>query len=264
MTDPRAPLGPLDPPGPPDPLDVLIRQIAERPEDENLRMALMARLAFLDVMVPADEDRTARPEMIETPSGRFLLAHRDETALAGDGPRLVSWLPLRRLGALLDEHAIGVVIDPHSEHPHVLTTGELSWLAALQEMGAVRPIEGAPRVETGADDHTPATTLPPAFFHALDAALAPFAGHLAGAWLGVRPGAEGAVLWLVGMPEGFIPQLMERLCIAAAFLPEGWALELGLADAPPAGDAGLVRLPLGDGRAPKPPGTDPDAPPILR
>ena len=225
-------------------------------------MMLLARLALLDVVMPADAQGDLAPESIDTPSGRFLLVHSDEAALAGGAPRPVVWLPLRALGTLLESRDTGVVLDPGSETPHLLTAGELGWLASLARLGQV--VTAPPEDGPGGDP----AHLPPAFHHALDAALAPVAGILGGAWLGVadapRPDAAGpdAHLHLAGLPAPHEAALRERLRIAAAFLAEGARLTLTCGAGPEG--PGFRPIPLASPDLPLMPGGDPDRPPKLR
>ncbi len=244
------------------PLAPLIRHLAAHPGDEAVRMMLLARLALFDVVMPADADGAPAPEAVTTRSGRFLLVHSDEAALADGAPRPVVWLPLRELGTLLERRDTGVVLDPTTQTPHLLTAGELGWFASLGRLGQVvkrLPDEGA------AGDPS---LLPPAFHHALDAALAPVAGLLDGAWLRTvaspRPGAAGpdAHLHLAGLPPPHEAPLRARLAIAAAFLAEGASLALSIGAAP--GGAGFRPIPLASPDLPLPPGSDPDRPPKLR
>lgn len=233
----------------------------ERFSDSELFLALKAE--------PDPGAETAAPIIFETEGARFVLVFDRALRLsefAGEG---ASYLALsgRALVQMLAGQGIGVALNPGSDSAAQLVTGEeISWLC---EQLATAPVESEARLMQIA----PPPDLPEHLIAALDRKLATASGRARAAWLceaqydsGARaallifvdpaPGAEGALARAVQDALTFAG--LETAALDVSFAPAEGSFATRLAQ------VGL-RFDLPQPEAtPVAPGSDPDAPPILR
>ncbi len=255
------------------PLDRAVQAMAAAPEDDAARLRFHERLAdaelFLLLAEEADGDHIA-PQIFDTEDGRFLAAFDREDRLAAFAGGIAPYaaLPGRGLAAMLAGQGVGVALNPGSPAETLVAAEALDWL-----VGALAPrpdrTEARPRAL-----HPPAS-LPAALVSALDAKLALLAGRAEAAWLAEaehEAGRRMPLLVFVAAPPEAEPALAQAVAEAlrfsgldeatldVAFLAAGDPLTAALAR------VGL-RYDLPQPPAPavrRPPGGDPDAPPILR
>ena len=281
MTDPTAPQDTarnpaLDPAGAgPDetPLDRAFRAMDAAPDDDAARLRFHERLADAELFLLLDEEAAGDdivPRLFDTDEGRFLAAFDREDRLAGFAGGIAPYaaLPGRALAAMLAGQGIGVALNPGAASETLIAPAALDWL-----VGALAPRPEATEARPRAL-HPPAA-LPEVLLSALDAKLALLAGQAEAAWLAeaehdggtrtpllvfvaARPGAEPALAQAVAEALRFSG--LDEATLDIAFLAAGDPLT------GPLGRVGL-RYDLPQPPAPtprRPPGSDPDAPPILR
>jgi hypothetical protein len=259
------------------PLDRAVLAMEAAPEDDAARLRFHERLAdaelFLLLAEDADGDHIA-PQIFDTEDGRFLAAFDREDRLAAFAGGIAPYaaLPGRGLAAMLAGQGIGLVLNPGTGAETLVAAEALDWL-----VGALAPrpdrTEARPRAL-----HPPAS-LPAALVSALDAKLALLAGRAEAAWLAEAEHDTGTgdshrtplLVFVAAAPEAE-PALAQAVAEALRFsgLDEG-TLDIAFL---PAGDpltAVLARVglryDLPQPPAPalrRPPGSDPDAPPIQR
>lgn len=255
------------------PLDRAVRAMAAAPEDDAARLRFHERLAdaelFLLLAEEADGDHIA-PQIFDTEEGRFLAAFDREDRLAAFAGGIAPYaaLPGRGLAAMLAGQGIGLVLNPGTDAETLVAAEALDWLVSAL---APRPdrTEARPRAL-----HPPAA-LPAALLSALDAKLALLAGRAEAAWLAEaehEAGHRTPLLVFVAAAPDSEPALAQAVAEALRFsgLDEATLDVAFLAAGDPLTGAlarvGL-RYDLPQPPAPavrRPPGSDPDAPPILR
>ena len=255
------------------PLDRAVRAMAAAPEDDAARLRFHERLAdaelFLLLAEEADGDHIA-PQIFDTEEGRFLAAFDREDRLSAFAGGIAPYaaLPGRGLAAMLAGQGIGLVLNPGTDSETLVSAEALDWLVSAL---APRPdrTEARPRAL-----HPPAS-LPAALVSALDAKLALLAGRAEAAWLAEAEHATGhrtPLLVFVAAAPDSEPALAQAVAEALRFsgLDEATLDVAFLAAGDPLTGAlarvGL-RYDLPQPPAPavrRPPGSDPDAPPILR
>lgn len=257
----------------PTPLDRAHQAMMTAPEDDGARLRFHERLADAELFLLLDreaEGETIEPRVFDTDDGRFLAAFDREDRLAAFAGGIAPYaaLPGRALAAMLAGRGVGLALNPGAASETLVAPEALDWLVATL---AHRPEPAEARPET----LHPPRALPEPLLAALDAKLALMAGLAEAAWLvearypggrhgllltfvAARPAAEPALAQAVAETLRFSG--LEGLTIDVAFLAAGDPLAETLAR------VGLgFDLPRPETPAPRrAPGSDPDAPPILR
>ena len=258
------------------PLDQAHAAMAAAPEDPAARLRFYDRLAAAELVLLLEaepEGEEIRPALFELEDGPVVLAFDREERLAAfaEGPAPYAALPGRALAAMLAGQGIGVGLNLDVAPSSILLPAEaIGWLA---ETAAAAPAE----IEARPEALYPPGGLPEGLLEALDARLAAAAGLARAAYLAqveCAGGGSGHMLAFLGTREGAEPALARAAAEALAFsgVEAGWLDVAFLADADPLA-ARLATCALrfdlpepapADRHAPRPPGSDPDAPPRLR
>ncbi|MDG1458658.1 MAG: SseB family protein [Pseudoprimorskyibacter sp.] len=254
-------------------LDKAHAAMAAAPEDERARMACYAQLAGSDLVLMLRAEPTddiLDPEIFEVGGARVALVFDSDDRLAEFADRIVPYVGLsgRVLVNMMAGQDIGLGVNLGQDQGFVMPSEAVEWLAITLE-NTPEETEARP-----AEFHPPGG-LPEALITALDQRLAAAAGLARKAYLaGVTydDGRRSHVLGITGClsgAEGALAQAINEALIFSGI--EAGALDvLFVADSDEAA-AALARvglrfdLPKPDVPSqPKPPGSDPSAPPILR
>lgn len=254
-------------------LDLAHAAMEAEPEDEGARLRFYGRIAQgeLYVLIESDEGDRLAPVVFALEDGRFVMAFDREDRLAAfaDAPSPYAAIPGRALVQLLAGQGLGIGLNLGVAPSAFLMPPEaVDWLAATLVAAPV------------ADRTRPAGLVALDGAAALLEALAPALASLRGVGRAVVPlravGGEaddGPVLAVIGALPGSQAAIAKALAEALVFAsgpaapgilflaPEDPLAAEALAAgpvfdlAPPAADPPV---------APRPPGSDPDRPPILR
>jgi len=257
------------------PIDAASAAARAAPDDEIARLRLLERILDAELFVLLAEEpagETLRPEVLAPEDGPVVLAFDRELRLADFVGAAAPYaaLPGRRLVAMIAGQGLGLGLNPGTAASEtVLGPAEIDWLSA---MGADRPESADARLRAvarpGPDD------LPAGLLEALDAKLSAMAGLVSSAWLARLGLAEGERLTLAldGVPPAAEAAVAAAIAEALRFSgAHGTTLDVTFLGRDSRLRAALDRhglridLPaLPAPAAPRPPGTDPDRPPILR
>ena len=255
------------------PLDRAHAAMTAAPEDERARLGFFGRLAeaelFLMLAAPPAGAALA-PEVFALEAGRFVLAFDREERLAAFAGRPAPFAALsgRALAAMLSGQGLGLGLNLGAASEELLPAEALDWLAATL---SAAPAEALARAEA----FLPPRGLPERLIEALAAKLALAEGLARFAYLaGVRyaGGAEGHMLAFLGSVPGAEPALARAVSEALIFSGiEAGALDVTFLRQSDPAAARLARAGLrfdipepAAPAAPRPPGSDPAAPPRLR
>lgn len=264
----------------PTPLDIAHAVMQAAPDDDAARLRFYERLGDGELFVLLSQEADGEnisPELFEVADGRFVLAFDREERLAQftGQPAPYAALSGRLLAQMLanqpDATAIGIGLNLEVAASSILIPADaVAWLHQM--------LEQAPdQVEARIAQVTAPTGLPEALITALDTKLATAAGLADRAYLvGViyQGGSRGHMLGFVGA----LPQAQGALAKAAGEALTFTGIEAGMMDVGffTADDPVVARLEatglrfdlpqMAEAAAhnPAPPGSDPDAPPILR
>lgn len=258
------------------PLDTAHAAMTAAPEDAAARLAFYARLADSELFLLLTEEPRGddiSPESFDVADGTYVLAFDRAERLAAFSGRAAPYAALsgRVLAGMLAGQGIGLGVNLDVAPSAILIPAEaMSWLA---DIVAHAPDE----VEAGISELHPPAGLPEALLTALDAKLASAGGLAAMAYLAAVTYADGSRGHLLGFVDAHAPArgaLAKAAGEALSFSGvEAGAMDVGFFDASDPVAAALARVglrfdlpqPQAPLRAdPKPPGSDPDAPPILR
>lgn len=257
------------------PIDAAFAAHAAAPDDDALHLRFLERVmdGELHVLLEAEpEGDRLVPQVFDLADGRFVLAFDRDARLAEflDAPAPYAALAGRRLVEMLAGQGIGIGLNLGVAPSETLLPAEsVVWMAARVAPPG-RVIEARPE-RVG-----PPREVSPELLAALDAKFGAMAGLIGAAHLVSADFAgdrSGLVLVLVGVPEGAQAEVAAALDEAVRFSGAGGALDVTFlaTDSPQLGRIeGLsIRIDLPAPPAPvpsprKPPGSDPDRPPILR
>ncbi|MGV6846903.1 MAG: SseB family protein [Marinibacterium sp.] len=267
---------------PPSALSQAGARMAANPDDAAARMDVYRLLAVTDLYLvlaaEADGDRI-RPEMFDTGDGPMVLAFDSQAAMVAFTGSVVPFAALqgRVLAQLLAGpdagHRIGLVVNPgDGDAAIVLPPDGLVWLADL-----AATVEDPEPAETRFRSVSAPVGLPQDVLTAIDACLARAGGLADCAYLAAVEDSRGDTAHLLALVDAVPdaqPALTRALNQVLAFAGEGAGpVHVGFFDRSEAVVAVFARhglrfdLPApGDaskGERPAP-GSDPDAPPILR
>jgi len=253
----------------------LDRAHAAAENDEAQRLGLYRTVAeselFLMLADEAEGDAIT-PEVFEVDGTGYVLAFDREARLAAFAEREVPYVGLsgRALSGMLSGQGLGVALNPEVAPSAMLLDPEaVAWLAQM--------VGEAPGThEARITEVAPPTGLPEALLPALDAKLASAAGLAPLAYLvsvAFESGARGHMLGIVDAVPGAEEALAQAVREALIFSGlEAAALEVGFFRGSDAMAARLSRHglrfdlpePAARAEAPRAPGRDPEAPPILK
>jgi len=257
-------------------LDRVHAEMQAAPEDGAARLRFYERLAdselFMMLSKEADGDRIS-PELFETPDGRFVLVFDREDRLAQFSGGAVPYAGLAGRGVveMLAGQGIGLGVNLEVAPSSTLLAAEaITWLHET--------LQNAPdQVEAEIEELLPPNGLPEVLLTALDAKLATAAGLAAAAYLvslRYAGGGQGHLLGFVAAKPAAEAALAQAVSEALTFSGiEAGVLDVGFFAASDQMAAGLARvglrfdLPVPEEPKlyqPKIPGSDPDAPPILK
>lgn len=259
------------------PLDHAHAAMDAAPEDAAARLRFYDRLAAAELVLMLDgepEGDDIRPALFELEEGPVALVFDREERLAAFAGAAAPYaaLPGRALAGMLAGRGIGLGLNLEVAPSSILLpAAAIDWLA---ETAAAAPAE----IEARPEAIYPPGGLPEGLLEALDARLAAAAGLARAAWLAradYAGGGQGHILAFLGARPGAEPALARAAAEALAFsgIEAGWLDVAFLDDADPlaarlAGCALRFDLPEepapAERPAPRPPGSDPDAPPRLR
>lgn len=258
----------------PTPLDRALAAMTQAPDDDAARLRFHERLADAELFVlltaEAEGDQID-PQTFDTGAGRFLAVFDREERLADFAGQSAPYaaLPGRTLAAMLDGQELGLALNLGVAQGETLVGADtLAWLAETLDT-QLQEAEARPR------DLAPPAGLPESLLTAIDAKLAAMPGRARYAYLadvtydtGVQghliafidaaPGAERALSGAIGETLAFSG--LEAASLDVAFFAASDPLAARLARTGLRFDLPRPESP----REPAAPGTDPDAPPILR
>lgn len=243
---------------------------------EATRLAFFERLSDTELFLaleaePAPGAETAAPQVFETEGARFVLAFDRAARLAefagGSAPYLA--VSGRALVQMLAGQGIGLALNPEAgPAARLIIPDEIDW---LHDQLSAAPTEAEARLVQIA----PPPDLPSSLITALDRKLATAAGRARSAWLcaaAYDTGARGALLVFVDPAPGAEGALARAVQDALTFAGlEAAALDVSFTPSSGSFPARLAKVGLrfdlpeaarADARPA--PGSDPDAPPILR
>lgn len=255
------------------PLDAAHRAMEAASDDPGPRMRFYERVmdAELFVLLEAEaRGATLRPRAFDTEDGPVVLAFDRDDRLAAflDSPAPYAALAGRRLAALLAGRGVGILLNPETASSQaLLAAATVDWLASG---GAAREVAAA-RVR----EVRPPFRVAPELIAALDAKLAAMAGVVGAGWLATlrfADGTERLALAIEGAPAAAEAGVAEAIAEAVRFSGvEDGGLDVTFLGADGPARAAFERvglrfeLPAARAQAaPRPPGSDPERPPILR
>lgn len=258
------------------PLDTAHAAMQAAPDDAATRLRFYERLADSELFLLLSEEARGEnisPETFDVADGRFVLAFDREERLVAFTGRAAPYVALsgRVLAGMLAGQGIGLGVNLDVAPSSILIPAEaVAWLA---DMLGQTPDE----VEAGIRELHPPADLPETLLTALDTKLATAVGLAAMAYLaGVTyaDGTRGHLLGFVDALDDAQGALAKAVSEALSFSGlEAGALDVAFFAASDAVAASLARVglrfdlpqPKTPARvSPKPPGSDPKAPPILR
>lgn len=255
------------------PIDAASRAASAAPEEDAARLRLFERILDAELFLLLGEEpsgETLRPEVLGIENGPVVLAFDREARLADFVGKAAPYaaLPGRRLVAMIAGRGLGLGLNPGTPASEtVFGPSEIDWLAAMggddPERTEARPLA----VEAPG-------ALPAGLLAALDTKLAAMAGLIARAWLARLRFADGERLTLAldGVPAAAEEAVASAIAEAVRF---SGAADAALDVTYLGPDSRLraaferhglrIDLPAPAAPAPpRPPGSDPDRPPILR
>ncbi|MBI1219462.1 MAG: SseB family protein [Rhodobacteraceae bacterium] len=260
----------------PTPLDAAHAAMAAAPEDDAARLRFYARLVEAELYLLLEheaEGEVLSPRLFDLEDGPVVLAFDREDRLAAfaGAPAPYAALPGRVVARMLDGQGIGLGLNLEvAPSAMLLPPAAVDWLAGML---AQAPEE---RDERPVEVFAPGG-LPEAVLAALDAALARAAGLATGVWLVAArfgDGREGHLLAFTDAAPGAEAALARAAGEALAFSgAEDLRIDVTFLDGGDPAAARIARVGLRfdltpPAAAPAPPrrapGSDPDAPPILR
>ncbi len=258
------------------PLDQAHAAMQAAPEDDAARLRFYERLAdselFLLLAREAEGD-TVEPDLFDLGDARFVLVFDREDRLAQFAERIVPYAALsgRAVVSMLAGQGIGLGVNLQVAPSEILIPAEaVDWLSAT--------LDAAPREEAARpQEFTAPSALPEEVLTAIDAKLATAAGFARNAYLAevtYEGGQRGHILGFTGAVPGAETALATAVNEALVFsgVPAATLDVVFLSDSDPAA-ASLARVGLRfdipEREVPRTeerpaPGSDPDAPPILR
>lgn len=256
------------------PLDTAHLAAEAAPDDTALRLRFFERLAeaelYLLLAAEAEGD-TATPRLFDVEGGQYALAFDTEARLAeftgGHAP--FAALAGRVLAGLLAAEDLGLALNPEvAPSSQLLPPEGLTWLAQ-QVTFAPDAVEEQPR------HVAPPVGVPEDLLRALDAKLALMGGRAAGAYLAHvthESGAQGHLLAFLDPAPGAEHALARAVQEVLSFSwLEAGQIDVGFVRAADPLAASLAKVGLrfdlpdpSERPARIAPGSDPDAPPILR
>jgi hypothetical protein len=260
----------------PTPLDAAHAAMSAAPDDDAARLRFYARFAEAEVFLLLEreaEGEVLTPRVFDLEEGPVVLVFDREERLAAftGAPAPYAALPGRVVARMLGGQGIGLGLNLEVAPSALLLAPEaVDWLAGM--LGQVPEEHGDRPEEVFAPKG-----LPEAVLSALDAALARAAGLAGGVWLvGARygDGREGHMLAFTDAAPGAEAALARAAGEALAFSgAEDVRIDVTFLDGTDPAAARIARVGLRfDLTPPAPdpaparraPGSDPDAPPILR
>lgn len=255
-------------------LDAAHAAMEAAPDDAAARLRFYDRLSaaelFLLLETEAEGDNIA-PAVFPVDGQSFVLVFDRQdrmTAFAG-APAPYAALSGRALAGMLAGQGLGLGVNLSVAPSSILIPAEaVEWLAEMLKTAAREVAERPVSL-------SPPTDLPPGLLQTLDARLAAAAGLAASAWLAAvnyQGGRPGHMLVFVGAEPGAEGALTQLVSEALAFSGiEAGTLDVAFVEAPDPFAAKLakvgLRFDIPEPAAPaeqRPPGSDPDRPPILR
>lgn len=257
-------------------LEAALDETRATPGDDATRVRFFGALAAAELFLLLTQEAQGEaisPQVAQTSQGDFVLAFETEEALAAfAGPGApYAGLSGRTLAAMLRGQGLGLALNPSDPaEGYLMAPDAVDWLAGLSAQG---PAE----VEAQIAGLAPPVGLPDVLLSALDTRLAAAGGLASAAYLAAVTYADGTRSHLLAM-VGALPETQGALArtVQEALVFSG--LEAGALDVLflAAGDPlmeGLARhglrfdlpSPQEPANTPRPaPGSNPDAPPILR
>jgi len=259
----------------PTPLDTAHAAMIAAPEDDAARLRFYERMADVELYLLLEEEPVGdqiNPKVLEAQDASFLLAFDRAQRLAeyaGDAAAYVA-LSGRNVAAMLDEQPIGIALNIDVAPSAILLPDTaVAWLRETLTNEAAQ-------VEAKIETVLPPKGLPESLIEAIDAKLATATGMAANAWLvGVNyaGGGRGHLLAFVDT----IPRAQDALVRAASEALtfsgiEAGAMDVGFFAHTDPTVAKLMKVGLRFDlpqmetlqKTPRMPGSDPDAPPILK
>ena len=235
------------------------------------RARVLNRLADTEIFIALDRDPEGDQiplRLFDLPAGRMAIAADAEDRLAEffAGPVAHAALPGRALAAMLAPEGIALMVNPGAPSEMLLDPATLGWLAQALQAAPAEDQAGPARLSAPAPEMVAALAEPLAARLTDMVGLAEGAALVAAEW---QTGARGHLIVLSGVAEPHRPLIAKALAELIAFLPPlpqpcDVAFDLTVPEG-----ALLLRLETvtpapAPKTGPRPPGSDPDKPPILR
>jgi len=259
----------------PTPLDTAHAAMIAAPDDDAARLRFYERMADVELYLLLEEEPVGdqiNPKVLEAQDASFLLAFDRAQRLAeyaGDAAAYVA-LSGRNVAAMLEGQPIGIALNIDVAPSAILLPDTaVAWLRDTLTNEAAQ-------VEAKIETVLPPKGLPESLIEAIDAKLATATGMAANAWLvGVEyaGGGRGHLLAFVDA----IPRAQDALVRAASEALtfsgiEAGAMDVGFFNHTDPTVAKLMKVGLRFDlpqmetlqKTPRMPGSDPDAPPILK
>ena len=257
------------------PLDTAHAAMMAAPENDTARLRFYERMADAELYLLLEaepEGDQINPQVLETDGGQYLLAFDRAQRLAGYAGDSASYVALsgRNVAAMLEGQSLGIALNMDvAPSAILLPTDAVAWLRETLTHSAAE-------VEAKIESVLPPKGLPETLITAIDEKLATATGMAANAWLvGVayEGGGRGHLLAFVDA----IPRAQDALVLAASEALtfsgiEAGAMDVGFFNHSDPTVTKLMRVGLRFDlpqmetlqKTPRMPGSDPDAPPILK
>lgn len=259
----------------PTPLDTAHAAMIAAPDDDTARLRFYERMADVELYLLLEQEPVGdqiNPKMLETEGAQYLLAFDRAQRLAGYAGDAAAYVALsgRNVAAMLEGQPLGIALNIDVAPSAILLPDTaVEWLRNTLTNEAAQ-------VEAKIETVLPPKGLPETLIEAIDAKLATATGMAANAWLvGVEysGGGHGHLLAFVDA----IPRAQDALVRAASEALtfsgiEAGAMDVGFFNHSDPTVTKLMKVGLRFDlpqmetlqKTPRMPGSDPDAPPILK